>query len=171
MHHQTRTLISHHIAHRGHRVRTFILLCALCVLCGECANPQVRKIDDAGITRLHSHPGIVVINFWATWCVPCVEEMPVFKQLHAGRKDVVIYGISLDEANQLDIVRKFVGTNHIAYPIYLRDGKGDFEAMVNSIDSNWIGAIPATFIYKDGKRIFSKSGPISQAEIASALPQ
>ena len=140
------------------------------VLAG-CSHPTVQMIDDAGIMRLHSQPGIVVLNFWATWCVPCVEEIPVFRRLHATRKDIVIYGISLDEPNQLEIVRKFVGEQRINYPIYLRDGKGDFEAMVNSIDPNWIGALPATFIYKDGKRIFSKSGPISDGELLGALPQ
>ena len=81
----------------------------------------------------------MVLNFWATWCVPCVEEIPVFKQLHIARKDIAIYGISLDEANELEKVRKFVDEHHIDYPISLRDGKGDFEAMVNSIDPKWIG--------------------------------
>jgi len=67
---------------------------------------------------------VVVLNFWATWCPPCLEETPKLKDLHLRYKDsgVHVIGIALDK-DSLDLVRPFVKANNISYTIL----KGDQE--------------------------------------------
>ena len=61
---------------------------------------------------------IIVLNFWATWCPPCREEMPELTQLHQEyqHKNVMILGIALDELN---LVQEFLQSSPVSYPIYV----------------------------------------------------
>lgn len=63
----------------------------------------------------------VLINFWATWCVPCMEEMPSLQRLHdkLKSKGLVVVAISVDEPENAEAVRKFVKENHITMPVLL----------------------------------------------------
>lgn len=97
-----------------------------------------------------------VVNFWATWCVPCVEELPHFEKLNATYKDqkVKVLLVSLDmpqkvESNLLPFVKK---KNMQSEVIYLNDP--DANAWISKVDTTWSGAIPATVIYKGDKRQF-----------------
>lgn len=97
-----------------------------------------------------------VVNFWATWCVPCVEELPHFEKLNTTYKDqkVKVLLVSLDmpqkvESNLLPFVKK---KNMQSEVLYLNDP--DANAWITKVDTAWSGAIPATVIYKGDKRKF-----------------
>lgn len=75
----------------------------------------------------------------------------------------------MDERKDEPKVREFIKQHKMQYQTYLRKGGEDFEAMVNSIDPNWIGGIPATFVYRKGKRIFSKTGQLNPRELERVL--
>jgi thiol-disulfide isomerase/thioredoxin len=89
-----------------------------------------------------------VINFWATWCKPCIEELPYFEAL---RKDpafdqVEVILISLDFISDLDTrVRSFVSKKDIQSTVMLLDNT-DYNSWIDKVDSSWSGAIPATLI-------------------------
>jgi len=97
-----------------------------------------------------------VVNFWATWCVPCVKELPYFEQLNANysNKNVEVILVSLDFPKQIE--KKLIP--------FLEKKKLKSEVIVlNDVDSNrwipkvnedWSGAIPATVIYNKVKSIF-----------------
>ena len=138
------------------------------ILVGCYSKKPLVHISDQGIAALPSEHDIVVINFWATWCEPCVEEIPVLIRLAEQRKDIRVIGISMDEVKNEALVRRFIRQHHITYPIVLRQGE-DFEQMVNSIDPGWIGGLPATFVFKDGKRIYSRAGPLNEKELFKVL--
>lgn len=74
----------------------------------------------------------------------------------------------MDELNHEPQVQIFARKHGINYRVALREGD-DFEKMVNSIDPQWIGALPATFVFKNGSRVYSKTGLITEKELQQAI--
>lgn len=97
-----------------------------------------------------------VINFWATWCKPCVEELPVFEMLnkkYASQKiKVLLVSLDLPENIQSSLL-PFTKKNHIQSKIILLDDP-DFNSWIEKVSPTWSGAIPATIIYNREKRKF-----------------
>lgn len=100
---------------------------------------------------------IKVINFWATWCAPCIKELPLFEKLGQERSDVQVTLVSMD----LDLdpnpekVHKFVARKKLQSKVLILDEQ-DPNSYINQIDKNWSGALPATIIIngKTGQRKF-----------------
>jgi thiol-disulfide isomerase/thioredoxin len=109
------------------------------------------------------------MNFWATWCEPCVEEIPIFAKFRKNRKNVTVIGISMDEPEKQEQVIRFIKQYKMNYRVAIWTGD-NFENMVNSIDPKWNGPIPATFIFQKGKLIYSKTGPITESELKNHIP-
>ena len=100
---------------------------------------------------------IQVINFWATWCAPCIKEMPLFEKLHETRSDVKVSLVSVDlnlDPNPTK-VHKFVERKKLKSTVYILDER-DANVWIDIIEKKWEGAIPATLIVNTntGKRNF-----------------
>jgi thiol-disulfide isomerase/thioredoxin len=98
---------------------------------------------------------LYVINFWATWCKPCVEELPSFEKINADYKNqkVKVILISMDFKSKLyDRVIPFVKRNKIASKVLLLD-EPDYNAWIDKVSPNWSGAIPATIFVDASKGI------------------
>ena len=96
---------------------------------------------------------LYVINFWATWCKPCVEELPSFEKINAEYKNqkVKVILISMDFKSKLDDrVIPFVKRNKIASKVLLLD-EPDYNAWIDKVSLNWSGAIPATILVNASK--------------------
>ena len=94
-----------------------------------------------------------VFNFWATWCKPCVAELPGFEQLNANSKDtkVKVILISLDFKRDLDSkLKKFITDKNIQSQVYLLD-ELNYNAWIDKVDQSWGGSIPATLIVNNAK--------------------
>lgn len=100
---------------------------------------------------------IKIINFWATWCAPCIKEMPLFEKISAERKDVEVTLVSLDlDLNpKPETVYRFVDRKKLQSKVLILDEK-DPNVWINQIEKGWSGAIPATIIIngKTGQRKF-----------------
>jgi thiol-disulfide isomerase/thioredoxin len=97
-----------------------------------------------------------VVNFWATWCVPCVEELPHFEKLNADYKDkkVKVLLVSIDFPKMAETkLLPFIKTHNLKSEVLLLNDP-DANNWINKVDSTWSGAIPATLIYKGNKRRF-----------------
>lgn len=109
---------------------------------------------------------ILVVNFWATWCPPCREEMPMFSALQTQykNKNVQFVGISID---QIDKVRKYQATEKTAYPLLI----GSPDAMNLSANlGNAAQALPFTAIISPtGKLGFVKTGVLTKVELEDQL--
>jgi len=99
---------------------------------------------------------IYVVNFWATWCVPCVKELPYFDQLqekYASQKvHVLLVSIDFSKVAE-DVLIPFIQRQNIISEVILLDDP-DGNSWIPKVDKNWSGAIPATVIYNQNERKF-----------------
>lgn len=97
-----------------------------------------------------------VINFWATWCKPCVKELPAFEQLNENYKEngVKVVLVSLDFPKKIKTgVIPFIEKHQLQSEVVLLDDP-DANTWIPKVSEEWSGAIPATVIVKNGKKIF-----------------
>jgi thiol-disulfide isomerase/thioredoxin len=110
---------------------------------------------------------IYVINFWATWCKPCVKELPAFEKLVVDYSDkkVKILLVSLDFSDKLESqVIPFIKKNSIQSEIVLLDD-ADANSWIPKVSPEWSGAIPATIIYnKDNRKFYEQSFTFEELE-------
>ncbi len=110
---------------------------------------------------------VYVVNFWATWCAPCVKEIPDFEKLYATYKNqkVKVLFVSLDFPNQLEsrVIPFIERMNMQARVVLLDDTRAN--QWIPKVDEDWSGAIPATLIYsKDFREFFAKELTFDQLE-------
>ncbi len=97
-----------------------------------------------------------VVNFWATWCKPCVAELPHFEKLNAESKDkkIKVILVSLDFKRDLNSrLKPFVEKNNLKSTVVLLD-EPDYNSWIDKIDASWSGAIPATLVIKNNRKKF-----------------
>lgn len=97
-----------------------------------------------------------VVNFWATWCKPCVAELPNFEKINAVYKDqkVKVILVSLDMKKQVEShLLSFMKRKNLQSAVVLLNDP-NANAWISKVDATWSGAIPATVIYNKNKRKF-----------------
>lgn len=122
---------------------------------------QTKSIKNIPIAELQKRvefasDTIFVVNFWATWCQPCVKEIPEFNKIPNSyrNKPVKVIMASLDFLNQKESrVVPFLKNHTVTHEVFMTitPRGGDW---IDGVDSSWSGAIPATIIYHDGKKHF-----------------
>jgi thiol-disulfide isomerase/thioredoxin len=108
----------------------------------------------------------LVVNFWASWCGPCVEEMPALSAMHQRytKKGIQFVGIGIDSAAN---VSKFLGKVKVTYPIFVA-GFGGAD-LARSLGDN-VGALPFTVVFDSTGRVrYSKLGKIAPQELERTL--
>jgi thiol-disulfide isomerase/thioredoxin len=131
----------------------------------------VYKINEL-IKRISYSDTVYVVNFWATWCKPCVQELPAFDSLSTVIKNhkVKILLVSLDFAEDLTPrVNPFLIRNKIRTECVLLDevNGNDF---INKIAQSWSGAIPATYL-KYGKRNWLAEKKFTRNELQKMISE
>ncbi|MBU3669110.1 MAG: TlpA family protein disulfide reductase [Polynucleobacter sp.] len=129
------------------------------------ANPW--KTPDGKSANIDDWRGkVLVVNFWASWCPPCVEEMPTLDKIaqEYASKNVLIVGIGIDSPSN---IRQFLEKTPVSYPIMI--GGLDGSALAKQM-GNAQGALPYTVIINaKGKSVFTKLGKISEEELKKAI--
>ncbi|MCF8328571.1 MAG: TlpA family protein disulfide reductase [Bacteroidales bacterium] len=135
-------------------------------------NISVVEFEDIEKEFQKNDDTVRVINFWATWCVPCVEEMPYFVEAETkfGSEKVKFLYISLDLPKNIENkVVPFVDKQGMQGGVVLLDDP-DANTWINKVDPSWSGAIPATVIYKGDNKYFIE-GSITLNEIDNQISQ
>jgi thiol-disulfide isomerase/thioredoxin len=150
---------------------TVLSATAFLVTCNAIPTPKVQvvKFDTVQHLMTRESDEIEVINFWATWCKPCIKELPYFQALQNTQPDKVnVTLISLDFVDVLnEKVIPFVERRQLTPQVLLLD-EIDYNSWIDKVDPSWSGAIPATLIinHKTGQRRFLerelKTGELEQ---------
>lgn len=129
------------------------------------------ELDALGLRQvLAQHKGrVVLLNFWATWCVPCREEFPELSKLQKrhGAEGLQLIGVSTDFAKQRPAVEKFLGEQRPSFPNYRKKSGGDEQDFIEAVDGSWGGELPFSVLYdRSGRKVRAFSGklPIVAAE-------
>ncbi|MDN3724856.1 TlpA disulfide reductase family protein [Aequorivita sp. SDUM287046] len=120
---------------------------------------KVVAVDFAELDQQYlqnKNDSIYIINFWATWCKPCVKELPAFEKIASDytNKKVKVLLVSLDFLDKIESqVIPFIQKNAIQSEVVLLDDP-DANTWIPKVSTDWSGAIPATIIYKKHNRKF-----------------
>jgi cytochrome c biogenesis protein CcmG, thiol:disulfide interchange protein DsbE len=151
----------------------FALLLAIAVLLASCSESRrfgrvgeqappyaARTIagDTVRLSDLRGHP--VLLNVWATWCIPCRKELPELQALHTqlAPRGLQVVGVSVDEGNDDDAVRDFAREFGITYTIVRDPATVIYSAFA-------IPGVPATFLIdRTGKVAWRIMGPFSATD-------
>ena len=113
--------------------------------------PEVRLIKLAELQALlAANPKTLhIVNFWATWCKPCLEELPYFEEVRKvyANKEITFIYVSLDFPEHLTRVKLLAEEKSLGGTVVLLD-ESDQDAFINAIDESWSGAIPATLFFR-----------------------
>lgn len=164
-------------------MKHFIFMMSLLVLL-SCAKKNNKNVDtlvseNAEIevynfeqleSFLSSKPDkTLVVNFWATWCKPCIKELPYFEAAQTKYKeDIRVILVSLDFPEKLESqLIPFVNENAIHSQVVLLDDPYENE-WIPKVDSTWSGAIPATLIISGSKKVFYEKS-FTQEELENEI--
>ncbi len=131
------------------------------------------SIDDAGVARLvkNDTKGLLLVNLWATWCGPCVAELPELvemNRMYRGRR-FRLATVSLDEPEKRQAALDMLGKHHVAALNYQRKSD-DPDKFAEALDKEWPGPVPHTvLIAPGGKVLYRKTGAVDPLEVKRAI--
>ena len=130
---------------------------------------ELESIDAAGLKELVAGDGenYRLINLWATWCGPCVTELPQFVDINRmyRRRHFQLITISMDEPESRDDALKILKQTHASTKNYI-SSVTDTDQFAEAFDDKWPGPIPYTILVApDGKIVYRKNGEIDVREL------
>ncbi|MGH9796245.1 MAG: TlpA family protein disulfide reductase [Candidatus Acidiferrales bacterium] len=149
------------------------VLVAVGILPGVAASKNPRPVDlslkdmQGQKVRLKQYRGkVVVLNFWATWCVPCREEMPMFVEAEKeyANRGVVFVAASLDDSQSRKKIPEFLSQYNIGFPVWIGASSMDLD------DLKLGQGIPATaFLDREGRIVARVLGQVPKDELKERL--
>lgn len=137
--------------------------------------PKVTPLTPAAFAKFKASAKgqVLIINFWATWCGPCIAEFPEFVAIDAKYKERGVRMVSISADELTDLRPKVVG--------FLRDQKANFEHFIQDTDDpqqmmdvveakDWSGVLPVTVVFdKQGNAVYTRFGIINREELIAAI--
>jgi len=145
--------------------RTGLLLVLLLLTGAVAANPDFTLLDlDGKQHRLSDYRGKwVVVNYWATWCPPCLEEIPELADFHDKHKDsnAVVLGVSMEQVS-MEKLRQFVDENFVTYPVLPGTPSMDTIGPVSGLPTTYL-------VNPDGRLVARQVGGVTAAGIETFI--
>lgn len=133
---------------------------------------QVRTVTAKQIRALvdERKGKVVVVNFWASWCPPCMREFPAIIKVYEQYRDkgVEMFAVSLNDPEDKADIEQFVQTYKPPFPIYLRDGRD--ETFNEAVLKEWSGEMPLTLVFDTaGKRVLAHKSELTFEELSKKV--
>ena len=160
-------------------LRVVLLILFICIInYGQTGQLTQKNIEVSEITIdelndiIKNREGkVLLINIWATWCIPCKEEFPdIIKFSDKYDEQIELVGISIDFPDE--VVSKIIPFLNKLEPNFVNyvNIENDTEKFINNLNPEWSGAIPATFFYNiDGEQFLFYEGKMSFKEIENKI--
>jgi len=121
------------------------------------AQDRLLPLDEAVYQKLiaSARGKVLLVNFWATWCEPCRQEMPALAKLEQSLrgKGFRLVTVSADEPEDEAAARQFLRQAKVQGPAYLKRVKND-DAFIGTVDPKWSGALPALILFdRSGRKV------------------
>ncbi|MBW1655452.1 TlpA family protein disulfide reductase [Flavobacterium quisquiliarum] len=138
---------------------SYIFLWTIFSVSAYSQNVKLLNINQLNERIKNGKDSTYVVNFWATWCAPCIKELPHFEKLSGEHKSekLAVLLVSLDFKSKLESnVIPFVKRKNLKNEVFLLNESSPQE-FIDRIDPSWSGSIPATLFIKGDKRKFVES--------------
>jgi len=134
---------------------------------------EILPIDAASFSSVleEARGSVVLINLWATWCAPCLKEVPELLKLEAALTDrgFKLIGISLDDVDARDQVRRFRDEYFPSFATY-HVTESDWFGLINTIEPNWSSVLPTSLVVnRDGTLVATLTGGKDYEAFAAAV--
>lgn len=148
-----------------------IILSCFCRLV-HAQSVKVIKFGDLHRILTTQDDTLNVINFWATWCGPCVKELPYFEGLNKTQQKLRVLLVSMDDIKTLETkVKPFVKQRKIKSKVVLLD-EPDLNSWVDKLVPEWSGALPMTLILNAKREVRKFIGkPVKEGELQTIINQ
>lgn len=151
------------------RTLTTLLLATLPLLAAD-----LKPVDETTFRAKVVAPAkgkVLLVNFWATYCVPCRKEMPqlVAMQNRLKAQGFQFVTVSADEPEQTKDAAAFLDNAKVPAPTFIKQAKDD-DKFTAAMDPKWSGALPASFLYdKTGRKVRAFFGEVNVTELEAAV--
>lgn len=155
----------------------FILIFTACGKTTTSSAPVLKAVQYEELKAVleQNDDVLYVVNFWATWCGPCVEELPGFMEVNAEYAENPKFKmilVSLDNVKELDkTVKPFIANHNITTDVYLLDDNKRMNLWIPAFKASWSGSIPATTFYKNGKNLHFEESQLNQTKLKNLIHQ
>lgn len=154
------------------KILTVFLFCTLCS--AQQTEVSVLKYEDLEKKIQLEKDKLLVVNFWATTCAPCVKELPHFMEVNnqnAGNPKFKMILVSLDRLVDKERVLKFIKNKNLTAEVVLLDDIKRMNTWIPRFEKEWDGNIPVTIFYKNGEKVHFNDGEMSKEELNKTITE
>jgi thiol-disulfide isomerase/thioredoxin len=135
---------------------------------------SVMKYEDLEKRIQQEKDKVLVVNFWATTCAPCVKELPHFMEVNNKHRDNPKFKmllVSLDRLVDKERVLKFIKNKNLTAEVILLDDIKRMNTWIPRFEKSWDGNIPVTLFYKNGEKVHFNDGEMSKEELEKTITE
>ncbi|MDP9958705.1 TlpA family protein disulfide reductase [Chryseobacterium lathyri] len=150
----------------------FILFVSFAVLGAQQTEVSIMKYEDLEKRMQKDNDKLLVVNFWATTCAPCVKELPHFMEINNKLKDQPNFKmilVSLDRLVDKERVLKFIKNKNLTAEVILLDDIKRMNTWIPRFEKDWDGNIPVTIFYKNGEKVHFNDGEMSKEDLEKTI--
>ncbi|REC80476.1 TlpA family protein disulfide reductase [Chryseobacterium elymi] len=150
----------------------FILFVSFAALSAQQTKVSILKYEDLEKRIQKDNDKLLVVNFWATTCAPCVKELPHFMEINNKLKDQRNFKmilVSLDRLADKERVLKFIKNKNLTAKVILLDDIKRMNTWIPRFEKSWDGNIPVTIFYKNGEKVHFNDGEMSKEDLEKTI--